>query len=130
MLPMMRFISDIASSAEALYCRGSMECRRSVLWLETQFGEEGQGARRPSLTPRLEGGAPEQPAMHTLRTRDAGDAEKTEPAIAGTLLSIQVCIISFIIIHETVFREDASFQNVFPDNAKVAVMAACCVREE
>jgi hypothetical protein len=40
-----------------------------VLWLDTQFGEEGQGASLPSLTPRLAGRTPEQPAINTPTAR-------------------------------------------------------------
>src|SRR5512145_2849764 len=50
----------MASFAPPENVKGSMPCSLSLLWLETQFGVEGQGASLPSFRPRFRGRAPVQ----------------------------------------------------------------------
>jgi len=50
---------------DEVYGIGSIPCFASVLCVETQLGEFGQGASLPSLRPRVEGLVPEQPTIKT-----------------------------------------------------------------
>src|SRR5512143_2334232 len=56
----------IASGVDVEEWRGSTACSLSVLWLDTQFGDGGQGASLPSITPRFSGRPPVQPMMSML----------------------------------------------------------------
>jgi hypothetical protein len=57
----------IASPLETRYRIGSILCFSSPLCVETQFGDFGQGASRPSVTPSLEDFEAEQ-ATSTIGT--------------------------------------------------------------